>query len=271
VLILFEWREVVDRHRTQRSSGAILKERLQGWGWASPLLGHRNVETRDFLHPGLNPRPDNSNRRLRRIPLKLTHWSAYTCQCWNQNHSHHKAHPAFLHCAYKEHDHANEDTSACDDAGKDKHQIRVRRLLEQLTDGTELTLYDVFATNIFFVETKDTRELRQEFEGNLPEYWHIHRRFLREVKPKYVVCLGYDADFSAFSLMLKLATSSSEVFESEAPNRWKDGPHIKWFRGTYCLDDGTPLCTTIVGVYHPSYRSIPPTVRNLLQKLLPQA
>ena len=176
---------------------------------------------------GLNPRPDNSNRVLSKIPLGLRGWSAYTCQCWYQGHTHHKKHSAFLHCGDKKHNHANEDTAPCVGAGAESHQRTVFGLLRQLTEGTELALHGVFATNMYFVQTRNTAELKEKLGKDFLKFWQIHRRFLREVKPKFVICLGYGDDYSAFSLMRQRATGSPKTYESKAPDRWKDGPYIK--------------------------------------------
>jgi hypothetical protein len=254
-------------------SGAELKELLErhlGEHYRSAVgqILYSGIETLSpgtYYVVGLNPRPDNSNRVLNEIPLELRRWSAYTCQCWDREHRHHREHPAFLHC--RGHDHSDCKTNPCDNSASDIHQRRVFGLLKQLTEGTEINPLDVFATNIFFVQTEDSDELKDKYEHEFSNFWEIHRRFLREVKPSYVICLGYGDDFSAFSLMHRQKTNVARITDSETPHRWKNDPHIKWFHGEYSLDDGTTLCTRVAGIFHPSYRSIPTTVRTLLEQI----
>lgn len=141
---------------------------------------------------------------------------------------------------------------------------RVFGLLERLTEGTGLGPLDVFATNMAFVETSNTQKLKVEFGHLMPTFWKIHQRFLREVKPDYVICLGYGDRYSAFSLMHERSSDPKEI---NPPHTGKPAPPLKWFRGNYRLDDGTPLQPIVAGVYHPSYRPIPTSLRGLLEEI----
>jgi hypothetical protein len=94
--------------------------------------------------------------------------------------------------------------------------------------------------------------------------WHLRQESLSAPD---VICLGYADDFSAFSLMYQQRANVADITNSKKPNSWKNDPYIKWFHGEYGLDDGTTLCTTVAGIYYPSYRSIPTTFRTLLEPI----
>jgi len=190
----------------------------------------------DFYFIGLNPGDSSGEDRLIDHTIHPANWSAYTCQCWQRG--------------------CNEDDCAHKSGGKvleryaTRHQRRVQQLARSLGQSPE----QIFATNCIFVRSPSTRELMKDAESRKKAYelwnccWPVHAKFLSEVKPKLVVCLGNGTEFTSFGLLHR-KSNTPEILESGST--FRDG---RYFKAQFNLGFDEPW---IYGVPHPSWHQPP--------------
>jgi hypothetical protein len=221
-----------------------------------------------FYILGFNPRPDPSNRELKELSNEilptLENWSAYTCQCWHKKHTHHKT-GKFLHCKFEAHRHDEKSNRACECAGADDLQLNVVEIMDNLG----LSPRKVFASNVLFVQTEDVNEVMQRnlHETPLDACWNVHREFLRVVKPRFILCLGYEeARFrSAFRIVRDKAHATWGHDQSNCcwPNR---NLHFKWFEAEFKVGSNQEShLTTVIGIRHPRYVGYPCGLREFVE------
>ncbi len=202
-----------------------LRETLTRWLLPSDLKqpgqilysGIDTLKCGEFYFVGFNPAEDGTNPLLCKAQIHEEDWSAYTQQCWYC--------PLPTGCS-----------KDCTKIGGKPHQKRVVCIMKELGLEPEKT----FATNLIFVQSKTASEVY-----NLHLFdrcWCVHQRMLAEVRPKYVVCLGYGERLSAYSLLRGRARDPKE--RGIDPSKT-----FKSFTATF---DGIPNLTTVIGLRHPS-------------------
>lgn len=174
----------------------------------------------DFYFLGFNPADDGTNPPLCEVPLDRKDWSAYTQQCW--------------YCPYPA-----GCAPSCDKPGKATHQKRVAQMMVELDARPEKT----FATNLIFVQSHTVAEI---WKDRLVRdcCWRVHEKMLAEVRPKFIICLGYREQRSAYSVVRQKAHDC----KVEPPHA-----HFKSFSATFRFNDAPDLTTTVIGVRHPSW------------------
>jgi hypothetical protein len=180
-----------------------------------------------FYFIGFNPKRDGTNPILCNEQLDRKDWSAYTRQCWT--HPHQDCPPG------------------CRKIGNADLQKRVQGIMSELGLRAEMT----FATNLIFVESQDTKEIKADpfFETYLESCWRVHRKMLAEIRPKFVVCLGNGKTDSAFSFLLKKASRIEDYREEFTAGN--DAKYRKRFVGSL-QDIATDFRPTLIGVRHPA-------------------
>jgi len=187
----------------------------------------------EFYIVGLNPAKDGTNPRLCDVPLNRQHWSAYTQQCWRHS-----------NCG-----------ASCADVGRAPHQKRVQKIMFELGITPERT----FAANLVFVESRSSEDIKREIKdgGLFDIFWRVHAKLLSEIRAKCILCLGNQADLSAFSLVRKKAAAIGYERKTEK---------FKSFVGAFHLPDGLTLRTKVIGVHHPSYPMNPEGLRDWMSQ-----
>lgn len=161
------------------------------------------------LNPGGTPDDDYNLSILRHVETwDLTNYSAFTDQCWKRK-------------CWREDPNGRQESLHCSCTscarGKDPQQLAIKDAIERVFPNKKHP-NSVFASNAIFaasrsVDTfvKDTRyTLKQAWEL----CWKVHRFLLSIVRPKVVLCLGYDS----FSLL----TQSCERLSSPEPHYRSD-------------------------------------------------
>ncbi len=145
---------------------------------------------------GLNPALDSSNLVLADLqPTQSSAWSAFTDVCWQKRHS----------------------------GGNCEHKlVRHQKQVVSLANLLGLPVNEVFGTNAIFFESCGGDELlRIALERVWLPHWRIHQKFLTEMRPKMIICLGHGL-FSSFGL-LKLVAEKWELLRPAnalKPKRW---------------------------------------------------
>lgn len=188
-----------------------------------------------FYVMGYNPALDGVTNEKSQLIATLDYpgidgpWSAYVHQCWK--------------C----------DGKRCVHLGPDgipkteRHQRNVKNLFHDHGGPIPLAPYEVFAANAIFVASKRASDIAKEEATLWNQCWPIHQAFLREIRPKCIICLGMGEKESSFSLLRTKA------------NRWtlklggKFGKHVaaQFDLGDGCGNDTHEV--DILAVFHPSY------------------
>jgi hypothetical protein len=238
---------------------ALVDEQLGPRGLAE-LSGSVLYSGIDTLRPGpfyimgLNPggAPTEGTSSIASSIHERRPWSAYTQDCWV---------PA---CT---------DPNPCGHVGKEgrvdprhlsRHQKHVGTLISALGTRPE----EVFATNAIFARSKDEASLKAQADGmNSWKWWRaswpIHQRFLREVRPRWIITLGKGYGTSPFSFLMDVANVKRNLVRTFGDDSKRDG---RWFMAELPLDDdGATLTVRVLGMPHPSYYEISPELAETLR------
>ena len=127
-------------------------------------------------------------------------------------------------------------------------------MTERACPGLDLT--KLFATNAVFASSASATSFSAEAGLSLASAfdacWPIHEYFLSIVRPRVILCLGYQDGGSAFWLLKRKARPGSEVpLTSHTPS----GRKFPSFKSAQMISDlrGGELSSLVVGIRHPSY------------------
>jgi hypothetical protein len=109
----------------------------------------------------------------------------------------------------------------------------------------------VFATNAIFAKSDSAVSFLKETGLSLKKAfdacWPMHQFFLSQVRPRVILCLGYDA-FSLFK-----GTGSLVGCDGSHSVHGRKFPSFKWAEMKFNLGDEDNISTLVVGIRHPSY------------------
>jgi hypothetical protein len=121
------------------------------------------------LNPGGDPSEDTIGASLEKWEEYRPDWSAYIHDHW---------------------------TKTLGNEGNAQHQRNVRYLCEEVLNESSTNM---FSANAVFLRSQNFSKL--EISGEfLSQCWKLHVRFLREVKPRVLICLGNGPE-SSFDLV----------------------------------------------------------------------
>lgn len=203
--------------------------------------GLSSIKPGDFYILGLNPGGGNSYPSIQDHVQKwdLESYSAFTQQCWNTE------------CWDKNCYGTQEGLNCSCIKGASRHQEAVRRIIARCG---EADIREIFATNAVFAKSTSDQSFKDEtgftMRKAFDECWPLHTYFLSKIKPKIIICLGYQNGGSPFSLIQTKATLLSEIsthfHEGRTYASFKWAP-IKFNDKTI---QGSPL---LIGIRHPSW------------------
>ena len=189
---------------------------MPGWITYSGLDVLKN-QMGGFYLMGLNPAVDDSNVLLGDcVPEQSATWSAFTDLCWKKHRG-----------------------KECTHIELNPYQMRVLALAKALG----IPINEIFATNAIFVASKNADELgalSSDLMWN--KCWKIHQRFLAEMQPANIICLGDDC----FALLESRAGEWKNVTPPTG-SRWKAAD------ATLPLFAGEALAVRVVRLPHPSW------------------
>lgn len=206
--------------------------------------GAKSLARGDFYLAGVNPM---AGQRYPSIRSHVANWdlylySAFLDQCWEKE-------------CWNRDCYGFQNSLDCKHGrGRNRHQVAVRNIMERASPGFDLKT--LFATNAVFASSASAQgfstetglTLLQAFEA----CWPLHQYFLRIVRPRFILCLGYQDSGSAFWLLKRKAVRGSvePLSSHKAPGR----KFASFKSARMMFDSGAgELSTVVVGVRHPSY------------------
>lgn len=191
--------------------------------------GRQTLGNGNFYLMGLNPGGDPGDLSEGTIGASLDKWEEYRPD-WS----------AYIHDNW---------TKTLGNEGNAQHQRNVRYLCEEVLNESSA---NVFSANAIFLRSQDFSKL--EISGQfLSQYCKLHVRFLREVKPRVLICLG-NGPGSSFDLVREWIGGKLDVKSEPCGFRGRARVFVRWvdanaqvglFGGTRSL--------RILGVPHPSH------------------
>lgn len=208
-----------------------IKEELApylGLSGAVFYAGRQAMKRGSYYFMGLNPGGDPYDEAelllgesLSKWEKEKPDWSAYTHENWTKRRSQEGAH---------------------------QHQQNIHYLCKQVLDEE---IANVFSANAIFLRSKNSSKLNIPGEF-LAQCCKLHSRFLREVKPRVVICLG-NGPGSSFEHAYKWFGSASRIETAFCGYRGKGRAFIRWFdspaAGELSQNNNS---LRIIGLPHPS-------------------
>jgi hypothetical protein len=213
-------------------------------GWVC-YTGLDAIKKGRYYIMGYNPRIDPANRSLLLSTKNLENWSAYTMQCWNKS--------------------CKDDPCVHRDASgrlieREIHQDRVVKLAGLLETRPE----SIFSANAIFVESETAAQLRGA-RALWEKCWEVHKRFLAEVQPKWIICLGNGEERSSYSLLRRVADDPIAIPFPPDPARHPRYPHAKAFRASFDIGGPSRMPVSVLGLPHPSRWGIPVRLQEFIE------
>lgn len=203
--------------------------------------GLSSIKEGNFYLLGLNPGGGGAYPSIRDhiVNWSLENYSAFTQQCWN------------FDCWEKNCYGTQEGLDCHCVKGTSRHQEAVRRLVARCGD---VAIENIFATNAVFAKSSSDESFKSETGYTMRKAfdacWPLHVHLMSIIKPKIIICLGYQDGGSPFSLLQTKAKLKSKI--SSHFHGGRAYASFKWASVEFndSKIPGTPL---LVGVRHPSW------------------
>ena len=141
------------------------------------------------------------------------------------------------------------NATGLDGSGSIQFNRVVRTIIEGFCEDPDQT----FVTNALFARSQDAADLASEEDAIFDACWPVHEWFLSIVKPRLILCLGYQQDPKVRLPFRKIAT---RMCEAELKPIEKDGKRFgAWADGLLPIGGGLTLPVALAAVYHPSARN----------------
>jgi hypothetical protein len=206
-------------------------------GWSALTKGK-------FYLAGLNPMAGIRYRTVREHVANwtLNSFSAFHEQCWKKE-------------CWNQDCYGLQSTLRCShQRGADRHQQAVQVMMKRAAPGIELAR--LFATNAIFARSARagsfSRENQMSLARGFEACWPLHEFFLSIVRPRVILCLGYQDDGSPFSLFKRKAERGSVGCIDAFTPAGRRYASFKSARMTFDVFHQKLHCL-VVGIRHPSY------------------
>ena len=137
--------------------------------------------------------------------------------------------------------------------GQRRDQLMIKEVVGLLAPmlGIKADLKSIFATNAIFVTSSTVAALENRIEL-WRKCWPIHQYLLSIVRPKAILCLGYQDGYaeSAFGLLSRESNAVAVSGASRSGPRNRSYALIRYFRASLPMEESDPLNCIVIGVPH---------------------